>query len=497
VALAGGPSTRDDPTVRGRLHLVAAAAAAVGCGKGAATGGGPDGGGASMCALRAPALPDTHLTVDGTQLRDALGRVVLLRGVSAGGRSKFAPYVPFDFATTGFDAALGAYLDRAASWGIDALRVPFTWAAVEPAQGMDDATFLAHYDAILDAAWARGMFTIVDFHQDVYAEVFCGDGFPAWTVPSVTQAPHHDCPSWSSEYFSDPAVLAAFDAFWASGSTVQAAYGALWDRMAARYKDKPGVVGFELFNEPGWGTANIQSFEATTLTSFYTTMISRVRKAAPSSLVFFDATGPDAGVASTSLGRPIGDGIVFAPHYYQLSALSGAGGYPDKVASDLRRWRHQGDLWGVPVLVGEFGIDNASPGTAAYMTAHFDALDTLGMSGTEWEYSVSKDSWNSEDLSLATADGTETATAAAIVRPYPRAVAGASVAFAFDATTRGFPLSYAPRRGVTEVSVPARLYPKGYDVAATGACVDTTTPGRLLVQAEPGASMVALTVTAR
>ena len=475
--------------------LVVVVALASGCGSKATSGNGADAG-APTCSLAVPALPDTHLTVDGMVLRDALGRAVVLRGVNAGGRSKFAPFVPFDYPAGGFDAALATYLDRAASWGIGALRVPFTWAAVEPAKGMDDAAFLAQYDAILDAAWARGMYTVVDFHQDVYAEVFCGDGFPAWTVPTVMTAPHHDCPSWSTEYFSNSSVAAAFDAFWAAGSPVQAAYASLWDRMVMRYKDKPGVVGFELFNEPGWGTQNLDQFEATTLTSFFSTMVARVGKAAPNSLVFFDATGPDAGVTTTSLMRPTGDGIVFAPHYYQLGALGGGMGYPDNVLSDLTHWKNQGSTWGVPVFVGEFGIDNSAPDTAAFITAHFDALDTLGMSGTEWEYSVSKDAWNSENLGLVGADGTETPKAAAVIRPYARAVAGDGVAFAFDAATRGFTLTYAPKAGVTEISMPARLYPKGYTVTAKGACVDSSTPGRLLVQADTSATSVSVTVTA-
>jgi endoglycosylceramidase len=491
---ADGDAGEDRPMRRALLVL--ASMAVVGCGKGAANGG-PDAGAPTTCSLTVPALPDTHLTADGMELRDALGRLVFLRGVNAGGRSKFAPYVPFDVAASGFDPALGAYMDRAASWGIDVLRVPFTWAAVEPVQGMDDASYLMRLDAILDAAWARGMFTIVDFHQDVYAEVFCGDGFPAWTVPTVTTAPHHDCPNWGAEYFSDQQVLSAFDAFWASGGAVQTAYDALWDRMVMRYAAKPGVVGFEPINEPGWGSANLATFEATTLTTFYGTTIARMRAAAPNALVFFDGTGFDGAAVSTSLARPTGDGIVFAPHYYQNGALDGSGGLADKVSIDLGKWRHQAELWNVPVFVGEFGISNNSPDTAAYMTAHFDALDALGVSGTQWEYSVSTDLWNSENLSLTNADGTETPMAAAIVRPYPRAVAGDQVTFKFDGATRGFTLSYTPKAGVTEVSVPSRLYPNGYDVSVTGACVDTSKAGRLLVQADSDVSSVSLTATAR
>ena len=468
-----------------------------GCGSGSGSTTGGDGPDAGTCSLTAPAVPDHRLHADGTKLRDALGRVVILRGVNAGGRSKFAPFVPFDFPQGGFDAALASYLDRAASWGLDVLRVPFSWDAVEPTQGTDDAAYLARYDAILDGAWQRGMYTIIDFHQDIYAEVFCGDGFPAWTVPDPKPAPHHDCPVWSSGYFSDTGVMAAFDAFWAAGSPVQAAYTAMWDRMAARYGDKPGVIGFEPINEPGWGTQNMEQFEATTLTAFYSTMITRLQGAAPGALIFFDATGPDAGLVATSLGRPAGEGIVFAPHYYQLGALSGAGGDPDRVRLDLTKWQIQAKTWSVPVLLGEFGTVNPAPDPTTYMTAHFDALDTLGMHGTQWEYSVAVEEWNAEDLSLVRPDGTENPMAAAIVRAYPRAVAGDDVTFTFDAATRGFTLRYTPSSGITEVVTPARLYPDGYDVTIHGGCADAGTAGRLLVQADAGATTVEVTVTAR
>ena len=75
---------------------------------------------------------------------------------------------------------------------------PFRFINASALDVMDDEAFLARYDALLDGAWARGMYTIVDFHQDVYAETFCGDGFPAWTIPDPKPAPHHDCPSGST-----------------------------------------------------------------------------------------------------------------------------------------------------------------------------------------------------------------------------------------------------------------------------------------------------------
>ena len=434
-------------------------------------------------------------------MRDAVGRVVLLRGVDAGGRSKLPPFAPFDFAEGTYDHELQTYLDGARSWGINALRVPLTWEAVEPTEGADDEAFLKRYDALLDAAWKRGMFTIVDFHQDIYAAVLCGDGFPAWTLPGPHPAPHHDCPGWGAKYITDPDIRAAFDAFWAEGSLARAAYEKLWDRLVARYRDRPGVIGFEPFNEPAPGTADPDLWAATTLTTFYTAIGAHIHVAAPEALVFVDTSGVDSVLLTTSLSRPAGEGFVFAPHYYQPSALDGITAAPDRVRFDLQRWANVGEKWNVPVLLGEFGATNSTPDAPGYLTAHFDALDALGMSGTEWEYSVSKELWNGEDLSLVGGDGAENPLAAAILRPFPRAVAGDDAVFSYDAASRKLDLRYTPASsdgsGVTEIAIPERAYPAGYDVAITGGCFDRSQPGALLVQAKGGAGSVEVTVTAK
>ncbi len=444
---------------------------------------------ARVCTI-APAQVDFRLTTDGTNFKDSAGRVVFLRGVDAGGRSKFAPYVPFDFGSD-FEGALAKYMDRAASWGIDCMRVPFTWAALEPVEGQDDAQWLARYDEILDAAWARGIWTVVDFHQDIYSEVYCGDGFPGWTVANPP-APHHDCPQWSLSYFNDPNVQAAFDAFWSNTNDVQTKYLAAWDVMIARYKDKPGVLGFEPINEPASGTQPDDAFSASGLTAFYQTVVPHVRGLAPASLVFVDPTGMAGVNLTTTLQRPPGDGVVFAPHFYPLAPT------PDAVLDNMKKWQAVGQQWNVPVWVGEFGARNDLASTLPFMQAHFDAFDALGLSGTEWEYSQSADLWNSESDWLVDANGNELPVAQAVIRPFARAVAGSSITTAFDTTTSTFTLSFAPAGGVTAVSLPARAYPNGYDVELEGACYDATSvPGQMLVQPDQGATTVSLTVTTR
>jgi hypothetical protein len=129
------------------------------------------------------------------------------------------------------------------------------------------------------------------------------------------------------------------------------------------------------------------------------------------------------------------------------------------------------------------------------MEAIFDALDALSLSGSEWEYSVESDEWNSETDSIVAADGGEYPVAAAVQRPYARAVAGTNIVQSFDTSKKTFTLSFQATSGVTEVALPANLYAGGYDVTLTGACDDVTTvPGRMLLKPAAGAATVSLTI---
>jgi endoglycosylceramidase len=449
---------------------------------------------APTCTLAVPAPASSRLVARGPALVDALGRTVFLRGVDAGGRSKFAPYVPFDFEPGKYASALDAYMSRAQSWGIDAMRVPFTWAALESTEGTYDAAWLAMYDELLASAWAHGIYTVLDFHQDVYSEVYCGDGFPAWTVKDPP-APHHDCPNWQFEYFSDSSVQAAFDAFWSDSTGLYPKYLSAWDTMIARFEDTPGVLGFEIINEPAAGTANESTFEATTLSAFYAKVAAHMRAKAPDDLVFVDGTELDGVNVSTELVNPHVPGVVFAPHYYPILAPS-----PEDLAKALGAWQTIGQSWNVPVFLGEFGMTSTKSGAEAYVASVFAGVDSLGWSGaTEWEYSASKQLWDSENFSVVGGDGTEQPTARALIRPYARAVAGTAIRQSWDPPSATFSLSYAPAQagtGVSEVRLPARAYPSGYTVSLVGGCYDgSSAKGELLIQPDPGATAVTLKVT--
>ena len=433
-------------------------------------------------------LGDLRLRTDGRLLRDGLGREVLLRGVNTGGRSKFQPFFPFPFESNTFDEALETYLLRASSWGQNVLRLPFTWEALEPIRGRIDEVWLARYVQMIDAAGAMGLRVIVDFHQDVFARPFCGDGFPLWAIEAPEVPPPEDCTHWFIGYGGNAGVRRNFDRFWANEDGLRDDFEAMWRVMVRATRDAPNVIGYEIINEPGAGTADPQDWASDTLTPFYERLAAVIRSESDEALIFVDSTGTDALLAETSLRRPaIEHGLVFAPHFYVPSViLTGRWDGMTQPGPALARWDEVGAAWGVPVLLGEYGIRPEAEGASAYIAAHYAAMDTVAMHGTLWEYSATTDDWNDEGMSLVDGLGREGATVASLVRPYPAAVAGTVAAFDYDPETRVFKLDFeATPDGVTEVVLPSRLYASegadAADVTIEGGCA-VATPGRLFVR---------------
>jgi endoglycosylceramidase len=235
------------------------------------------------------------------------------------------------------------------------------------------------------------------------------------------------------------------------------------------------VVGFEIRNEPGWGSASdIDAWRRDVLTPFHERLAKHLQGLAPDVLVFYDATGVDAVVADPQRDRPEGEGLVFAPHLYDFGLLSG-GGFgglqPEPPIENLSKWR---DKEKTPVLLGEFGVGGEpSEAGADWLDRLMDAVDADRHSATLWEYSVSSELWNGEDLSVVDAAGKERSVLDAYVRPWLRAVAGTGSTFTWDREAGRATAKWTSDGGVTELVVPARLFPEGpqgLEVKGDSAC---------------------------
>ena len=93
-----------------------------------------------------------------------------------------------------------------------------------------------------------------------------GNGAPAWACLDAAISFERVKGAWYMSYAS-PAVMRAFDAFWSNeagpgGVGIQDRFIATWQHVARRFRDDTNVIGYDLLNEPYYGSAAYPIFFA-------------------------------------------------------------------------------------------------------------------------------------------------------------------------------------------------------------------------------------------
>src|SRR5688500_19360674 len=104
-------------------------------------------------------------------------------------------------------------------------------------------------------------------HQDVWAEVFGGNGAPKWACVDNLVEPNEILSPWWKNYFTRE-VMASFGRFW-TDTSLQDHYGRAWQAVVRRASRHANVIGYDMMNEPFPGKRIPWTFEAKQLSEFH------------------------------------------------------------------------------------------------------------------------------------------------------------------------------------------------------------------------------------
>ncbi len=448
-----------------------------------------------LCAGAASASPALH--TEGGRFVDDAGRTVILRGINVAADAKVPPFRP---------VTSPSYFDPIAGWGMNVVRLIFTWEAYEPTKGTYDASYLDAFASAVDGAASRRLFVVVDFHQDAYSRYAisgCGDGFPAWAIPAwITHATPDNgasCADWSTKMLLDTSMHATWNAFHSNADGARASYLTMIESVARRLVGRSAVVGYDMINEP-WGD------EPTEIHALYEDAAVAIRRADPTAILFVSPHALTSSGTKSNLTKPSFGNFAYAQHFYDPGVVVSHAWNGSSLDGPFANMRGVADAFGAPLFVGELGASPATTNHHAYVDALFDELDVNLASGAQWSYTAvwsqaAKDGWNTEDFSVV--DDTGATRTNFAPRPYPRRTAGVPTKFASTGTTvndRLVELTWenAPAAGETEIYAPAQAFFGNGGLAATaiGAGLGCTSSGDIVRCASPSSGTMRVQIRA-
>ena len=474
---------------------------------------------AALLAVPAASATAPHepLGHHGRWITDARGRVVVMHG---------AAVVPDGFAKP-FETAEEAGFAKAdarllARYGFNLVRLGAFYGGYERQPGSFNKAYLRSFVRTQRLLARAGIFTLFDFHQDMLNPRYQGRGFADWFIQD-DGLPNQPQAGFPGNYFLNSALNRAYDNLWANvsasdGIGLQDHFAEGWRRVAARFADRSHVAGYDLLNEPWPGSAwpacaNTEGcppggFDETALTDFHNRVIAGIRKADSRHTVYYEPNLQFDVGAKTTHGKVADPNAGFSFHNYCLGAAPGLPHAPDptEICKDQGERRvfqnaenHVAET-GETLLMTEFG-DVQDATIHRRMT---ELADEFMVGWTVWGWFRAAGQIKQDPAKPPTPDNLNQDVLAAVVRPYPRVVAGTPQHYSFDPETKRFDASFSTRmpngrrarRRRSEIYVPRLHYGRDYKLVVRGAEV---TRGfgrqRIELRACRGSKNVEVTVT--
>ncbi|KAJ3406686.1 hypothetical protein HDU80_010704 [Chytriomyces hyalinus] len=384
-----------------------------------------------------------------------------------------------------------------------AIRLGVMWAGVEPERGVFNQTYLDIMKSIVSMCSDAGIYVLLDFHQDIFSERFCGEGVPLWAanprsgrfafpfpldkaypvdergIPSQEDCHRHD---WAT-YQATPPVSEAYQRLYDNYDGYRDAFVEYWKLVAKEMLPFKNVLGYDLINEPWNGNIGKDPSLSSPIVAnrknlqpFYDVIAEGIRTVDPNAIIFFESVTTiqkTVGFQRVPGGSDFASKSVLSYHYYSTVQkqynLRDTIGFRVNQAAELQC----GSMLTEFEMGNGDGADHGSNVPAVINTAR-DA-DSYFMSYTGWEYTnyVPMTGTNNGIRNPETG-AVRPGMAAAFSRTYAHAIAGTPTFMEFIDETGEFTLrfTYSGGRGlagVTEIRTNFGIhYPQGYVVRIEG-----------------------------
>jgi len=291
------------------------------------------------------------------------------------------------------------------------------WPGAEPERGQYNESYFKSVRSIIEDAAEHGVYVLLDMHQDLLSERFCGEGVPKWAAlrPS-TQHLQFPVPYWLHPAADGPDGLPtrqachelfanhgwwvgqgayassfAYEALYTNVQNLTEAWGAFWAKTASVVKGLTNVLGFELINEPWAGNEFRHPFlmaqghaDRERLQPAYETLARYIRSVDNDTLIVFagvtwDNTHP-VGFEHAPGGADEAYRSVLSYHYYCPPQRR------NSFSSYLEQRRQDAKRLGTGLLMSESGVE-------PLYNEVVPKLNQVGHSWIHWEW---KD-WCRED----------------------------------------------------------------------------------------------------
>jgi endoglycosylceramidase len=416
-------------------------------------------------ASAAPALAaPPPLGHAGRWITDPQGRVVVLRGFNT---------VPGDERIQPSDIGMGPDNTRwLARNGFNTIRLGLYYARVEPQPGVYDDAYLDDYVRVQKQLARDGIYTLLDMHEDQLTRRYGttgalpSRGFPDWFA--IDDGLLNTGAPYPVGNYTNPALNRAWDNLWGNrnasdGVSLQLHFLRGWRRVARRFRDRPGVLGYDLFNEPWPGSQATAcgtsqgcppgGFDQTLLTRFTRRIVAGVRAVDRERLIFYEPNLLFDIGSATKVGDPGDPNAGFSYHAYCVQAFTNGNrpspAVPCRAEEErvLENARDQIARTGDTQMLSEAGFD---PNAARRITA---LADRRMLNWQWWDYYGD----NLDFVKPALPN---------LIRPYPQVIAGTPKRWAYDVSAKRFTLAYSTSRvggeGARAAAVaPGQRYPAG------------------------------------